>query len=65
MELPEITEVRRLTVRPGDRIIVRYAQRLDMETVDHISKRFSEAIGVENVQVIVLDGAPNIEVFGP
>jgi hypothetical protein len=61
VNLPEITDVQRLTLKPGDRLIVRTPERLDMATADLIKKRVKQVFG-EDVPVQVLDMGMSIEV---
>jgi hypothetical protein len=65
MDLPEITEVKRLTVRPGDRLVVRFAESLDMAAADAVKAQVRAAAGIEGVRVIVLDGGADLEVLAP
>ncbi len=58
--LPEITEVQRLTLKPGDRIIVRVPARIDEATADRIKDRLRALLG--DVQVLVLDSGMSLEV---
>ncbi len=62
MELPEITEVQRLQLRPGDRLIVRTDTRLDMATADRIKRYVKDVFG-EDVPVLVLDKGAGLEVM--
>ena len=59
-ELPEITEVQRVTLKPGDRLVVRVAERLDPEQALRIRRR-AEALW-PGVPVLVLDRGVTLEV---
>lgn len=62
MDLPEITEVKRLTLRPGDSLAI----RLDREPTDceahEIATQVRELTGVP---VIVLPPGMDVEVISP
>lgn len=59
--LPEIAEVKRLTIRPGDTLIVRLGRYPDMAEVEEIRVRLTEVLGT--VPVIVLGPDEDIEVL--
>lgn len=66
--LPEITEVKRLAIRPGDRIIVRLDDDLyDDADLDEIERRLADMLdGLPYVPpVIVLGPGIDLEVIGP
>jgi hypothetical protein len=66
--LPEITEVKRLTIRPGDRIVVRLGSDLyDDADIDEIKRRLADMFdGLPYVPpVIVLGPDIDLEVAGP
>jgi len=66
MNLPEITEVQRLALRPGDRIIVRSTERLDMATADRMKDRVRAVLGLpDGFPVLVMDGGMSLEAVGP
>ena len=60
MNLPEITDVQRLAVMPGDGLIVRVPVRVDMATANRIKERVRQVFG--DVPVYVLDMGMSIEV---
>ncbi len=63
-ELPEITEVQRITLKPGDRLAVRVDSRLSPETAARIRKIVEAAY--PGVPVLVLDVGTSLEVVeGP
>lgn len=51
MDLPGITEVKRLTLRPGDRLVVRIDRQLGAQEFEelrrHVRKTLDEVIGPE------------------
>jgi hypothetical protein len=59
-ELPEITEVQRITLKPGDRLAVRSASRLTPDT----ARRIKEVVEATwpGVPVLVLDDGMSLEV---
>ncbi len=62
-DLPEITEVQRLTVKPGDRLIVRTDEKLSPETVAALRKHLHSWLGLpDDVRVLILDGGASLEV---
>lgn len=67
MDLPEITEVKRLTIRPGDSVIVRLEYDPQDDEVDEIQHGVLRALGgLDYVPpVLVLGPCMDIEVIGP
>jgi len=67
MTLPEITEVQRLTVKPGDVLIVRTAETLSPETAAALRKHLHAWLGLpDSVRLLVLDRGVSLEVVeGP
>lgn len=64
MELPAIAEVKRLTLHPGDRLVVNLdRQPSDMEV--HQLKLRLQAILGDDVPVLVLSPGIDLEVLGP
>jgi hypothetical protein len=63
-ELPEITEVERLTLRPGDRLAVHVDAEIDAETAAYIQLRVQAVLGVE-FPVIVLSRGFGLKVLSP
>jgi len=63
-ELPEITDVQRLTLKPGDRLAVRVDRRLTPETAARIREVVEAAY--PGVPVLVLEPGMSLEVVeGP
>lgn len=63
MDIPEITEVQRMRLEPGDKLIVRIEARVDMATADVIKKHIRGVLGLaEDFPVLVLDRGANVEV---
>jgi hypothetical protein len=58
--LPEITEVQRLTIRPGDHLVVRAPGTLTPEMVFQIRRRIGNLW--PDVPVLVLDRGMTLEV---
>lgn len=67
MDLPEITEVKRLSLRPGDRVVLRFDDVLNPEQVEEVQEAMRHAFGDLDPmpKVIVLDGGADIEVVSP
>lgn len=67
MELPEVTEAKRLTLRPGDLVVLRFPDVLDLQQVEDVQAAMRDAFGDLGwkPKVIVLDGGADIEVIGP
>jgi hypothetical protein len=61
-ELPEITEVQRLTLKPGDLLVVRTDETLDAQTADRLRERLYAWLGVPGVRILVLDRGASLEV---
>jgi hypothetical protein len=59
-ELPEITEVQRVTLKPGDRLAIRVAGRITPDQAAMIKERVTAAW--PGVPVIVLDDSVDLEV---
>ncbi len=54
-EIPEITEVSRLVIEPGDRLIVRTATHVSMQQAEYIKERLQELLELpESVRVAVI-----------
>jgi hypothetical protein len=63
VNLPEITDVQRLTVKPGDRLVIRAAAKLDAATAAHLLERVRVGLGLpDDVHVVVLDSGMSVEV---
>ncbi len=61
--LPEISEVQRLTLKPGDRIIVRTPQRLDMNTADYVERSVRARLQLpDDVPVLLLPDGMSLDV---
>ena len=64
MSLPEITEVERITLKPGDRLAIRADRRLTPETAARI-REIAEA-AFPGVPLLILDAGMSLEVVeGP
>ncbi len=63
MSLPEITEVQRLTLKPGDRVIVRTPQPLDMKTADYVEHAVRARLRLpDDVPVLLLPDGMSLDV---
>lgn len=63
MDLPEITDVKRLTLRPGDRLVVRTRYGPSMQEAAEIREHMDRY--APGVPVLVLGPDEDIEVIGP
>jgi hypothetical protein len=63
MKLPEITEIRRLTVRPGDRLVVSLECEPTDDEVDELSRRLPAVLGTD-VPIVILPPSMDITVIG-
>jgi hypothetical protein len=59
--LPEITEVQRVTLKPGDRLAVRVAGRITPQQADMIRQRVMATW--PGVPVLILDDSASLEVI--
>lgn len=59
-DLPEITEVQRVTIRPGDRVVVRLAVQVDDATTDKVAEMVARYLTISRRRVLVL--GPNVSV---
>jgi hypothetical protein len=62
MDLPEITEAKRLTLRPGDSLAVRLDREPDEYEAHKIATRVQAITGVP---VVVLGPSMDVEAIGP
>jgi hypothetical protein len=61
--IPEIAEVQRLTLKPGDRLIVRTDAKLSAQTAANLLERVRARLGIpDDVHVVVLDSGMSVEV---
>ncbi len=67
MMLPEITEVQRLTVKPGDRLVLRTDAKLAADTAAYLLERVRHRLDLpDDVRVVILDSGMSVEVVeGP
>jgi hypothetical protein len=60
----EITEVQRLTVKPGDTLVVRTGETLSPEAAASLRKHLHAWLGIDaSVRLLVLDCGVNLEVI--
>ena len=63
MDLPEVTEVERLTLKPGDRLIVRVPEKISQDIVDRLKERLRAALGLDpTTKIVILDSGMSLEV---
>ena len=63
--LPEVTDVQRLTLRPGDAIVLRVPSRISAQIADVLKERVRAKLGLgPDVPILILDGDISIEVAG-
>lgn len=63
VELPEISEIERWSVKDGDRLIVHYDGELSMEQADDVRKRVRAALQLPlRIPILVLDQYWDVEV---
>jgi multidrug efflux pump subunit AcrA (membrane-fusion protein) len=59
----EITDVQRLTIKPGDRLIVRTPAKLDAATAARLLEVVRVRLDIpDDVRVVILDGGMSVEV---
>jgi hypothetical protein len=59
----DITEVRRLTLKPGDVLVVRTDEKLSPETLAALRKYLHSWLDLpDDVRVLILDGGASLEV---
>jgi len=62
-DLPEITEVQRLTVKPGDVLVVRTAETLSHEKAAALREHLHAWLGLPGgARLMILDGGVSLEV---
>jgi hypothetical protein len=62
--LPEITNVQRLILKPGDRVVVRVPGRLTGQSAAMLMERLRAWLP-EGVQAMILDDGASLEVLEP
>lgn len=63
MNLPEVTEVQRLTVKPGDRLILRTDAKLSAAVAAALLEQVRARLGLpDDVRVVILDCGMSVEV---
>jgi hypothetical protein len=59
----EITDVQRVTLKPGDRLIVRVPTKLDAATASRLLEVIRARLDIpDDVRVVILDGGMSVEV---
>ncbi len=66
MKLPEITEIKRLDIRPGDRLVLRTSDHvITPEQAAELRKRVATALLLpEDIPVVVIGAEWDVEVIG-
>jgi hypothetical protein len=65
-ELPEITEVQRLTLKPGDRLVIRADEVLSAATAERLTEIARIRLGLgDDFPVFVLGQGMSLEVLEP
>jgi hypothetical protein len=63
-QLPEITDIQRLALKPGDRLIVRTDEKLSDQTAAALRTRLHSWLGIpDDVRILILDRGVSIEVI--
>lgn len=55
-------EISRLDLKPGDRLVVRFKERLPKDTVDRL-KSSMEGVLPKDVKIMIFEGAPDLSVI--
>ena len=61
-DLPDVQEIHRLHLDPGDVLIVRFKEKLTHEMIDGITQKIQAVLAVPN-KVIVFDRGAELEVI--
>ena len=61
--LPEVQDIRRINVQPGDVFVVRFAQHITAETASAVAERLSQRLGVSTSDICVLSGCDGFDVL--
>lgn len=64
MDIPEVTDAKRLQVEPGDILVVRCQDHITSEVAQRIRHEVGDKMP-DGVQVIVFGAALDVEVVGP
>lgn len=62
--MDELKNTRRVTLKPGDRLLVQTKERLPQRAIEHIGGMVASAFGVGFRDVVVLDGDMDLTVMG-
>lgn len=65
MDLPEITEVQRLTIRPGDTLVIKLAVSvLDRKTADDMTGQLREFLELDpSIKILILPQGDSLSVL--
>jgi hypothetical protein len=62
--LPGITTVERLTLRPGDALVIRFPGQVSQQQAEHVIARVRATLGLdESVPVLILPAGASAEVI--
>lgn len=66
-ELPEVTAVQRIEVRPGDRFVLSLARvtSISETEADDLKATAAAALGVDRDRILLLAGGVSLTVIGP
>ena len=63
-DLPGVTEISRIEIRPGDRIVVKMAISISPSYVADLKRRFADALGLDDPgRIILMDPGMDISVI--
>lgn len=62
--VPEVAEIRRLVVRPGDKLVLKLGHCLSDAEADDLIGRLREALG-DDIRVLILEPGADLEVISP
>jgi len=65
IKIPEITEVQRLRLEPGDKVAVRVPDRISAQSADFIKEHVSAVLGIGPDSVLVLGSGISLAVVTP
>jgi hypothetical protein len=63
--LPKVTEAKRLTLNPGDRLVLRFPGRLSQYVAARLVVAVPQYLGMPGLKVLVLDEGADADVLGP
>ena len=63
MDIPEVTDARRIALKPGDILALRFDHMLDDQEIDELQLRLRAAL--PHAKVLILDPGTEISVISP